>query len=74
MENTALPDKKKYDSLPKNLKGFVIKSFKKDTGKDLEPFLDKRTFFPPALGEIFNQIVSHHHDYWQGQLREYENF
>ncbi len=73
MGETTLPDTGKYASLPKNFKGFVRASFEEKTGKELAPFLEKRTIFPPALGEIFNQIVDHHYDYWQGQLRDDAN-
>lgn len=68
MGDFTLPDTEKYAALPKNFRGFVKETFQEKTGKDLNPFLEKRTIFPPALGQVFNEIVDFHHDYWKAQL------
>lgn len=67
MGEITLPDTEKYASLPKNFKGDVKTMFEEKTGKDLNPFLEKRTIFTPALGQIFNEIVDFHYEYWKNQ-------
>jgi len=62
-----LPDKEKYQELPRNLKAELANAFEAEQGKSLIPFIDGRTKWPPSIGTAFSNLLDKYHAYYLAQ-------
>lgn len=64
----ALPDKEKYQELPRNLKAELADAFEAEQGKKLVAFIDGRTKWTPTIGTAFSKLLDTYHAYYLAQL------